>query len=403
MKQSSDGQQAPDHHWLLKGLNRLDGLPRPAQAGLMVLVVAVLGVGDFVTGAEVAFTGLYLLPIAVASWLSPGRTGLRVALICALSWEAAEFWGRLNGAPSMWAVVVWNFGIKLMVLGSVSFLVGALRSALLVESAVVEAEQQRTLAARLQLEHSDRLITVGTLAAGVAHELGTPLNVASTYSQMIEAGTVTGAEAVDGARIIREQTETMTRIIHQLLGFARAQKPHPSRQNVYDVVGAALSLVKFAAGKKRVEVLLQDGAPLPVVGDVAQLQQVLVNLVMNSIQATAEKGRVEVRVSPVRVAAPMEVRSKNDSWLAIEVKDNGKGILRDVLPRVFEPFFTTKPVGEGSGLGLSVAYGIVREHGGWMAAKSEPGKGAVFTVYLPRPADLDPPSAVPVAPIDRAG
>ena len=110
--------------------------------------------------------------------------------------------------------------------------------------------------------------------------------------------------------------------------------------------------------------------------DAGQLQQVLTNLVMNGLQAMKRPGTVRVRAEHVRATPPADVGGPEADWVRLDVEDEGDGIAPEVLPHIFEPFFTTKDVGEGTGLGLSVSYGIVREHGGWIAVRSEPGQVA---------------------------
>jgi len=125
---------------------------------------------------------------------------------------------------------------------------------------------------------------------------------------------------------------------------------------------------------------------VPVVADATQIQQALTNLVVNAIQASARGGVVDVSVQTARVTPPAHAAQPplEDDYYVVSVQDHGHGMPADVLARVFEPFFTTKPIGESTGLGLSVADAIVEEHGGWMSAASEPGRGSRFSLYLPR-------------------
>jgi two-component system, NtrC family, sensor kinase len=118
--------------------------------------------------------------------------------------------------------------------------------------------------------------------------------------------------------------------------------------------------------------------------DAAQIEQVLANLLVNGVHAMRERGTVEVTVEATRAAAPADLTSENDEWVRLTVRDHGIGIAPADLPHVFEPFFTTKDIGDGTGLGLAVAYGIVRDHGGWIDVESEQGRGTSFSVYLQR-------------------
>ena len=235
-----------------------------------------------------------------------------------------------------------------------------------------------------QLRHAERLVTVGKLATGLAHELGTPLNVVLLRAREIASGEVEGVAAKADASAIAEQTERMTRIIRQLLEFARRATPRKESQRLCTVVQDALVLVEPIARKRQVEI--ETRFPDPAVTaevDRNQIQQVVTNLAVNGIQSMKEGGRLTVGVSRERTTPPPDHGGAAGEFVMFWVEDEGTGIAPDVLPRIFEPFFTTKDVGEGSGLGLSVSYGLVQDHGGWIAVDTQPGKGSRFSVYLP--------------------
>ena len=245
-------------------------------------------------------------------------------------------------------------------------------------------EQKAREVATEQLRHADRLTTVGKLASGLAHELGTPLNVVAGRARLIRDHEVEGTEVVDSARIVAEQADRMTALIRQLLDFARPRPLHKATVNVASMAARACELVATIA--RKANVTLKPPAPddtLRVEADEGQLHQVLTNLVVNAIQAMPDGGTAELAVRVVEQVAPPYVGQQAPRWLAIEVRDTGIGMDDETRARIFEPFFTTKQVGEGTGLGLSVTWGIVREHGGWIDVQSVPGKGSTFTVYLP--------------------
>jgi two-component system, NtrC family, sensor kinase len=248
-------------------------------------------------------------------------------------------------------------------------------------------ERSKREAATAQLRHADRLTTVGKLASGMAHELGTPLNVVSGRARLIHDREVEGAEVVDSARIISEQAERMTALIRQLLDFARPRALQKASVNVPALATHVAELVATIARKANVTVVPPEpDDTLRVEADDGQLHQVLTNLVVNAIQAMpeGEGGTVEISARLIDRVPPPYVGGTHQTWMALEVRDTGAGMDETTRERIFEPFFTTKPVGEGTGLGLSVTWGIVREHGGWVDVASTPGKGATFTVYLPR-------------------
>jgi signal transduction histidine kinase len=249
--------------------------------------------------------------------------------------------------------------------------------------AAVAAQAAARIAVLEQLRHADRLMTVGKLASGIAHELGTPLNVVEVRAGMIAAGEASGDEARAYARAVVEASEHMTRIVRQLLDFARPRGPDRAEEDVRRIAARTLELLEALAGKRGVALALRGGPPAVAEVDAGQLQQVLTNLVANAIQAMAGPGEVEVTVERRRASPPAGSGGAEGVHVVVRVRDAGRGIAEEDLPHVFEPFFTTKDVGEGSGLGLSVAYGIVREHGGWMEAESRQGEGSVFSVYLP--------------------
>jgi signal transduction histidine kinase len=246
------------------------------------------------------------------------------------------------------------------------------------------AERSAREAATEQLRHADRLTTVGKLASGLAHELGTPLNVVQGRARLIRDREVEGDEAVDSARIVLEQSERMTALIRRLLDFARPRPLHKAPVDVPALIARVCELVGTIARKAKVT--LQPPAAcvkLRVEADDAQLHQVVTNLVINAIHASPEGATVEISVRTAEQTPPAYVESTHTTWLVIEVLDHGVGMSEDTRTRIFEPFYTTKDVGEGTGLGLSVSWGIIREHGGWIDVQSTEGMGSTFAVFLP--------------------
>src|SRR5262245_25525641 len=253
------------------------------------------------------------------------------------------------------------------------------------------AEANRQLAAATeariatleQLRHADRLKTVGQLASGVAHELGTPLNVVAGRAKMIAQGMVNGAGTIDSARIIVEQAARITAIIRQLLDFSRRRGPSLGAGDLHPLAARTVELLAALARKRGVTLAIEE-PPDAVLAqiDPGQIQQVVANLVVNGVQAMPAGGQVTLRLGRRHATPPSDVDGPVGEYATITVEDEGVGIAPEHLPRIFEPFFTTKDVGEGTGLGLSVAYGIVREHGGWIEVESTPGGGTRFTCFL---------------------
>jgi two-component system NtrC family sensor kinase len=255
----------------------------------------------------------------------------------------------------------------------------------------IESETDGRLRAIEQLRHADRLATVGKLASGIAHELGTPLSVVLARARMIEdAQTTSPAEIAECARIIGGQVERMSAIIRQLLDFARRRggsaQPAPLERepaSLSELVTRTLNLVSPLAQRRQVHLAFTCAEDLTVMVDQAGVQQVVLNLVMNALQAMGHPGDVQLTLTRERARAPAGVPVSATEYARLTVEDQGPGIDAQVLPRIFEPFFTTKKVGEGTGLGLSVSYGIIREHGGWIEVESDPGGGSRFSAYLP--------------------
>jgi two-component system NtrC family sensor kinase len=251
---------------------------------------------------------------------------------------------------------------------------------------LTEAQAAR-LKALDQLRHAERLSTVGKLSAGLAHELGTPLNVITLRAKAIAGGRATGPRAEEAGKSIAEQATRVTNLVRQLLDFARRRPIQHGRVDVADVIQRTTNLVEPVATKAAVRLEGSDiSGPVRVPGDAAQLEQVVTNLVMNAIQAMPDGGRIKVSTRLVEATPPADHGGTCRPWVRIEVEDDGPGIAEAALPHVFEPFFTTKDVGEGTGLGLAVCYGIVQDHGGWIEVATAPGKGTTFAVFLPQEA-----------------
>lgn len=251
-----------------------------------------------------------------------------------------------------------------------------------------EAEQEAT-AAKIEvlekLRHSERLATLGQLSAGMAHELGTPLNVIAGRAKLIGRAGIAPEDVSRSATIIHEQAERMTGIMRQLLSFARRGEARTQPVDLNLVMRGVLPLLEPTLNKQQVQLRLEEAAEdLIVCADASQLQQVLLNLLLNGIQAMPQGGSMTLSgyLAP-RAKPPQELDGPDERWACLQITDQGTGMEPEVLRQIFDPFFTTKDVGEGTGLGLSIAYGIIQEHGGWIDVESEPGKGSSFSVYLP--------------------
>jgi signal transduction histidine kinase len=248
----------------------------------------------------------------------------------------------------------------------------------------VAAATEARIAALEQLRHADRLATVGQLASGVAHELGTPLSIISARAELLRAGDALAAEVADCGAVIAEQTARMTAIIRQLLDLSRRRGPQLGVADVGPIVGRTADLLAALARAHDVAVdVAPPSASLLVDVDQSQLQQALSNVIVNAIQSMPTGGRVSVHVRSCRAVPPVRLSGAPGDYVCISVEDHGPGIAPEHLARVFEPFFTTKDAGEGTGLGLSVTDGIIADHKGWIDVASVAGEGSRFDVYLP--------------------
>ena len=240
-----------------------------------------------------------------------------------------------------------------------------------------QARLDEELAARVgileQLRHADRLRVVGEISSEVAHQIGTPLAAARARAQLLAQSEVPTDRVTDTANSIVSDVDRVSNIVRRLLDFARRRSGPRTRVDAAQWADATLDILRPLTGKRRVALeLRKPEAGVDVVIDELEMQQALTNLVMNALAASPEGSIIEVALA----AEP--------SMLRIDVVDQGTGIAPDALQHVFEPYFTTKQAGEGTGLGLSVAHGIVREHGGTIDLESTLGEGTRVTVRVPR-------------------
>jgi signal transduction histidine kinase len=258
-------------------------------------------------------------------------------------------------------------------------------------------ETERAANARLGLEarlrQSEKLATIGQMAAEIAHEVGTPLNViggraralAKKAERAVEASTSSDpSDVVKNATIIGDEVARITKIIRQVLDFSRPRGPTVTRVHLGAVVAEALEFLREPMRRQGIEVEVHTmPAPPEVPGDPDQIQQVCLNLITNAIHAMPEGGTL-------RVATECVVRRKGGLDLAppaeyavLVIADSGPGIPAANRDKIFEPFFTTKDEGQGTGLGLAVSHGIVKDHDGWIEVDSPAAGGAEFRVFLP--------------------
>jgi len=222
-----------------------------------------------------------------------------------------------------------------------------------------------------QLRQADRLASIGLLAAGVAHEVNTPLTGISSYVQMMQRKMPESDPRRPILEKIEKQTFRASNIVNSLLNFSRQQASEMQAVDINDVVDETLALAELPLSKRKVRVDTELGESLPLVwGDSGKLQQVLMNLVLNARDSMPNGGDLTIRTA------------RQNGEVVLEVADTGTGIPKEQIHKIYDPFFSTKGTGKGTGLGLSVTYGIVQEHRGTITVRSE-ATGTVFRVALP--------------------
>ena len=224
-----------------------------------------------------------------------------------------------------------------------------------------------------QMRQSDRLATVGQLAAGVAHEIGNPLTSISSLVQLLERR-MEHPDHIEKLGRIRTNIERITKIVHELVDFTRPQATDLQALQINDVIQSAVGLMSYdnRRQKLKIDLALDQGLPR-IKGSPDKLYQVVVNLLVNAFDAMREKGDT------------IKITTRNHpNYVEIRVQDDGPGMDSEVMDKIFEPFYTTKDVGQGTGLGLSVSHGIINSMNGRLTVESIVGEGAIFVIQIPK-------------------
>lgn len=256
----------------------------------------------------------------------------------------------------------------------------AAQAAVLIHNARLYQEIQERMGAQrqaeMQLVRSARLAAVGEMAAGVAHELNNPLTTVSGFIELVLEELPPDAAYRQDLELVLREARRARGVVRRLLDFSRPADNLRVQSDVNEIVSEVLTLVQHLVRTNGVELRVQLREELPWISiDPNQIKQVLLNLVHNALQAMPRGGVLSVQT---------DIQTRQEAnWQVISVCDSGEGIKSEDMERIFEPFFTTRPVGSGTGLGLSVSYGIVTEHGGFIDVESLPGRGSCFTIWLP--------------------
>lgn len=239
-----------------------------------------------------------------------------------------------------------------------------------------------------RLRHTQKMEAIGTLAGGVAHDFNNMLTAIAGYAELMEEEANSEEQVRHAASVIARAAHQATELTEKLLGFARKGKLQNVAFDVRPTIDEVIALLSRTIDRRITIRRVLDADVAAVQGDPTQIQQVLLNLGINARDAMPEGGTLTfatrmVAASSEAVGTRGEKAAEN--YLAVSVSDTGLGIPDEVRGRLFEPFFTTKPEGEGTGMGLAMAYGIIQAHGGWIDVETEVGSGTTFTLYLPAP------------------
>ncbi len=237
---------------------------------------------------------------------------------------------------------------------------------------VKDIEQRRLM--ELQIAQADKLASLGQLSAGVAHEINNPMGIILGYTQLLLREEAPDSEKYSDLKIIEKHVKNCKAIVEDLLSFSRSSKTEEKNHNIHAIIDEVLNFVKQHAEVEHLEIIRRYDEEIPVILlDEKKIKQVFINLIINASHAIGGSGTIEIRTN----------YDKPSEFIRVQVIDSGYGISKTDMKRIFDPFFTTKPTGEGTGLGLSVSYGIIKNHGGEITVESELGQGSTFTVILP--------------------
>ena len=237
---------------------------------------------------------------------------------------------------------------------------------------VRDIEQRRQI--EEQIAQADKLASIGQLSAGIAHEINNPLGVILGYTQLLMRNEAADTEKFNDLKTIEKHVRNCKSIVEDLLNFARSSKPYEDVVRMDEALDDVINFIQQHAGLDNIAVKRQYLQSVPeMVLDEKKIKQVFMNLLMNAKHAIGDKGSLTISTdfNPV------------EGQVIVRIADTGHGIEERNLARIFDPFFTTKPTGEGTGLGLSVSYGIVKNHGGDILVESKVGQGSIFTIVLP--------------------
>ena len=386
---------------LLAGLSRL---PRPWTVLLALVLAALVGGLDYVTSYDVRLTGFYLVPICWAAWAAGRRAGLFLAIASAvISLSADLMSGHAYAHP---AIAYWNalmlLSVFVVAMYSITAALSAYRSlaeaqALLrnANERLEETVQQRTAALKAEiaereriekarrqaerlLERQEKLAVLGTLTAGIAHEIRNPLTSLKARLYTLEKRLETVPAARKDTDIIAAEIARLERIVQDVLSFARPADPKLETLAADTLLREIQGLMSPDLERRGVQLGVEPSPELFIRADSGHLKQVFVNLVRNAAEAIEGAGTVTLRAHAARAL----LGGRETDAVILEVTDSGRGIPPEVEQRLFDPFFSTKEA--GTGLGLPISARLVEKQGGILQHQTQPGHGTTFGIVLPR-------------------
>ena len=384
-------RQENQHSWVMRATIDPDifsGIVRAAQVGRTGDAYIINRAGVFQTPPR--FSGAMLAESDLATNLFGGRTtvveldkGRNKGLLCAGSWLRNDQWLLIisqEAAEEMSGLFATrNAEIAIILSGILAIILTTVFTTRLAVNRLRQADT-RMNKLNAQLVQSDKLAALGKMSVGIAHEINNPLAVimqkTGWIEDLLEEEDLRDTKNIEEFRLslrsIDEHVERARKVVHGMLGYARKMEPHLEDVDVNKTLTQTVELLENYARVNDIEIQMSLSTDLPIIAsDQAQLQQVLMNLISNSIDAIGKNGLIEIN------------SRRLGSVINIRINDNGPGIPEDRQKRVFDPFFTTKETGKGTGLGLWVSYNIIEKMGGTITLKSRVGKGTSFGVQIP--------------------
>jgi signal transduction histidine kinase len=347
------------------------------QSGLIALLVLVITILHFKTGIEHSYLHQiyqrsYYIPIVLAGYLFEIAGGLITAAGLTILF-VAHIWRDWSHHPEyafqQYAEIPMYFVIAILV-GYLSRFQRRARQSLEKAGADLADAYKKLNDAFDQLRHADRLASLGQLSAGIAHEIRNPLASIQGAVDILGQGLPAEDPRSEFAKIARTEVARLEKLTREILQFSRPAPPQKMRTDAREIIEAVCRLVADQARRQHVEIVRPaEWGGAAVMVDAEQVKQVLINILINAIQAQPDGGRIVI-------AEKVEA----GEWVA-SIRDAGPGMTPEQLEKIFDPFYTTKR--EGTGLGLSISYQLVKNNGGWIRTTSGPGKGACFQVAFP--------------------